>query len=132
MIGRFPRFVSRSLGIVLTMYNLKALKRFFELVKLSRDEIPCGEIKGECICGLKSLDSVHDSLPTFCLAYVSELLDLFGEAVYNDVLPLLCERLSSWPDGAGLYVARIVNALDEFDEVFCDYHHRIDWVFEVF
>jgi DNA polymerase III delta prime subunit len=116
LIGRFPRFVSRSLGIVLTMYNLKALKRFFELVKLSRDEIPCGEIKGECICGLKSLDSVHDSLPTFCLAYVSELLDLFGEAVYNDVLPLLCERLSSWPDGAGLYVARIVNALDEFDE----------------
>ena len=25
-----------------------------------------------------------------------------------------------------------VIALDEFDEVFCDYHHRIDWVFEVF
>ena len=116
LIGKFSLFLSRSLKVVLSMHNLKALKRFFELLKLSRSEISYGTLKYECLHGLSGLEHRSGSSVIFCLAYISELLDVLGDAAYHDVLPLLREHLSEWPEGAGPYVSQIVNVLDETDE----------------
>ena len=116
LIGKFSLFLSRSLKVVLSMHNLKALKRFFELLKLSRSEISYGTLKYECLHGLSGLEHRSGSSVIFCLAYISELLDVLVDAAYHDVLPLLREHLSEWPEGAGPYVSQIVNVLDEIDE----------------
>lgn len=102
-------------NVLVNIVNKHASKKYFEITHLKRDVLPLDVIRQEGMRILSILDSGSSDGKDCVWIFVAELLDLFYEEIYEEVLPIIRRHADDDYEWAEYWVSTTIDKLDLID-----------------